>query len=380
MRSSPMDNAAALLDSIPSTVSADNANGMRSTTKDSESAESLVMPEESSISPVNHAFAFLSTSILLMEHAESALFNQLMILSPRNASAMMASSRTSIFAPLLAILMKDSSMENASARMDIILLDTHAVFAHLLLAMIQSTESADLHARLTKFGMPPLDHADAFQDTTSLVESALNAMLRLKFTTKNFNAVIASMVIKKFQDKVAMEFADLSAVKIKIGFQEDVYANPDSSYSTTSAQLALLVKSMISMREYAEYNAEAIKSTTSTVENAIALKDFILFKVPAPNVLLVNHMMSTLKLAQLFPVKEPINSTAPSLDNVSANLNMLELEESAITVLLDIIMIATLINAFASLGSDSLVDSVNLFVHLTKPTSMENANAIMDFL
>jgi hypothetical protein len=26
------------------------------------------------------------------------------------------------------------------------------------------------------------------------------------------------------------------------------------------------------------------------------------------------------------------------------------------------------------------VDSVNLFVHLTKPTSMENANAIMDFL
>ena len=95
--------------------------------------------------------------------------------------------------------------------------------------MIQPTESADLHARLTKFGTPPSDHADAFQDTTSLEESALNAMLRLKFTTKNFNAAIASMVIKKFQDKAAMEFADLSAVKIKIGFQEDVFASPDFS-------------------------------------------------------------------------------------------------------------------------------------------------------
>ncbi len=88
-----MDNAAALLDSTPSMVFADNANGMRSTTKDSESAESLVMPEESSISPVNHAFAFLSTSSLLMEPAESALFNPLMMLSPRNASAMMVSSK-----------------------------------------------------------------------------------------------------------------------------------------------------------------------------------------------------------------------------------------------------------------------------------------------
>lgn len=131
MRSSPMDNAAVLLDSTPSMVFADNANGMRSTIKDSESAESLVMPEESSISPVNHAFAFLNISLLLMEHAEYALFNQLTMLSPRNVSAMMASSKTSVFAPLLAILMKNSSMENASARMDIILLDTHAVFAHL---------------------------------------------------------------------------------------------------------------------------------------------------------------------------------------------------------------------------------------------------------
>lgn len=229
MRSFPMDNAAALLDSILSMEFADNVNGMKFTIKDSESAESLVMPEESSISPASHAFVFLNTSNLLMEHAEFALFNQLMILLPRSVFAMMDSSRILVFALLDVILMRNMLMENASARMDIILLDTHAVFAHLLLPMIQSTESADLHARPTKFGMPPLDHADAFLDTTSLEESALNATLKLKFTTKDFNAAIASMDIKKFQDKDAMEFADLFVVKIKIGSQEDVYASPDSS-------------------------------------------------------------------------------------------------------------------------------------------------------
>ena len=224
-----MDNAAALLDSIPSMEFADNVNGMKFTIKDLVSAEFLVMLREFSIFPANPAFASLNTSSLLMEHAESALFNQLMTLPPRNAFAMMASSKTSASAPLLAILMKNMSTENVYARMDIILSDTHVVFAHLPLAMIQPTESAELHAKPTKSGMPPLDHADAFQDTTLLEESALNAILRLKFITKNFNAVIASMDIKKFQDKDAMVSADLSAVKIKIGFQEDVYANLDSS-------------------------------------------------------------------------------------------------------------------------------------------------------
>jgi len=137
---------------------------------------------------------------------------------------------------------------------------------------------------------------------------------------------------------------------------------------------------MIFMRESAEFSAEAIKSTTSTVENAIVLKDFILFKVHAPNVLKENHMMSTLKLALSFPVKVLMSSTALLPDNAFANLNMLELKESAITVLLDIIMIATLINAFASPDSDLLVDSVNPSALLIKPTSMENASAIMGFL
>lgn len=137
---------------------------------------------------------------------------------------------------------------------------------------------------------------------------------------------------------------------------------------------------MISMKEFAEFNAEATKSTTSTVENAIALKDFILFKVPALNVLLVNHMMSTLKPAQSFPAKVPMSFTALLPDNASANLNMLELKESAITVLLDITMTATLINASANPDSNLLVDSVNPSALLTKPTSMENVNATMDFL
>jgi hypothetical protein len=54
-------------------------------------------------------------------------------------------------------------------------------------------------------------------------------MLRLKSTIKDFNAVTVSMDIKKYLVKVAMEYADLFAVRIKIGFQEDVYASLDSS-------------------------------------------------------------------------------------------------------------------------------------------------------
>ena len=41
---------------------------------------------------------------------------------------------------------------------------------------------------------------------------------------------------------------------------------------------------MISMKEYAEFNAVIIKFITSTVENVIVLKDLWLFKVPALNV------------------------------------------------------------------------------------------------
>jgi hypothetical protein len=47
-----------------------------------------------------------------------------------------------------------------------------------------------------------------------------------------------------------------------------------------------------------------------------------------------------------------MNSTAQSPDNVFANLNMLELKESAPTAHLDTTMIATLTNASASLDSN----------------------------
>jgi len=75
-----------------------------------------------------------------------------------------------------------------------------------------------------------------------------------------------------------------------------------------------------------------------------------------------------------------MNSTAPSTDNVSVNQNMSELKESALTVLLDTTMILTQINASANLDTNKSEDSVNLSAHLTKPTSMENANATTDFL
>lgn len=352
MKSSLMDNAAALLDSTPLMESADNAIGMKFMIKDLEYAEFLVMLEEFSISQASPAFAFLSTLSLLMEPVEYALYNQHTALLPRSASAMMASLKTLASAPLLAILMKDSLMENVFARMDTTLLDIHVVFAHLPYLMIQPTESAELVAKQTKSGMLPLDHADAFQDFILLQESVLNAILKLKFTTKDFNAVIASTDIKKFQDKDAMEFVDLSAMKIKIGFQEDAFASLDSSWLTISAQLAPMAKFMISTKEYAESNAEATKSIISIAENAIVLKDFILFKVPAQNVLQVSFMMSTLKLALLLLVKVLMNSTAQSPDNAFANLNMLELKESAPTAHLDTTMIATLTNASASLDSN----------------------------
>jgi len=229
MKSSLMDNAAALLDSTPLMESADNAIGMKFMIKDLEYAEFLVMLEEFSISQASPAFAFLSTLSLLMEPVEYALYNQHTALLPRSASAMMASLKTLASASLLAILMKNSLMENVFARMNITLLDIHVVFAHLPYLMIQPTESAELVAKQTKSGMLPLDHADAFQDFILLQESVLNAILKLKFTTKDFNAVIASTDIKKFQDKDAMEFVDLSAMKIKIGFQEDAFASLDSS-------------------------------------------------------------------------------------------------------------------------------------------------------
>lgn len=75
-----------------------------------------------------------------------------------------------------------------------------------------------------------------------------------------------------------------------------------------------------------------------------------------------------------------MNITALSLGSASASLSTLESKESATTVLLDTTTIATPTNAFASLDSGLLVDSVNPSALSTRPTSTESANATMDFL
>jgi len=54
---------------------------------------------------------------------------------------------------------------------------------------------------------------------------------------------------------------------------------------------------MMSTKDYAEYNAEAIKSTTSTVANVTVPKDTTSSKEHAPNVWLDRPTMSTPKLA-----------------------------------------------------------------------------------
>lgn len=177
-----------------------------------------------------------------------------------------------------------------------------------------------------------------------------------------------------------MEFVHLFAQSTKIGSVEDVSVNLDTILSITSVLNALLVNSMTSIKEYAEFNAEPIKSITSTQENVIALKVTILFLELALNVKLEKHMTHILKPAPSPPAKELTNSIAPSTDNAFANPNTLELKESAPTVLLDITMIHTLINASASPDTNKLEDSVSHFAHLTKHTSMENVNATMDFL
>jgi hypothetical protein len=57
---------------------------------------------------------------------------------------------------------------------------------------------------------------------------------------------------------------------------------------------------MIFIKESAEFNAEPTKSTTSTVESVIALKDTTLSKELALNACLVRPIMPSLKLAMLF--------------------------------------------------------------------------------
>jgi hypothetical protein len=61
---------------------------------------------------------------------------------------------------------------------------------------------------------------------------------------------------------------------------------------------------MMSTKDFAECNAEATKSSTSTVENATVLKDTTLSKEPVPGAWLEKPTTSTLKPAALFPAKD----------------------------------------------------------------------------
>ena len=108
-------------------------------------------------------------------------------------------------------------------------MDIPAEFAHPYSPMILLTESVEMHARLTKFGILPSVPADVYLVTTLLEVFAPNATLKPKSTTKKHNAATVLKDIKKFQDKDAMESVHLSAVKTKIGLEEDVYASQDTS-------------------------------------------------------------------------------------------------------------------------------------------------------
>ena len=68
------------------------------------------------------------------------------------------------------------------------------------------------------------------------------------------------------------------------------------------------------------------------------------------------------------------------MGNVFASLNMLESKVPAPTVLLDIIMILTLINAYANLDTNKSEVSAILFAPMIKPMSTENASVTTDFL
>ena len=183
-------------------------------------------------------------------------------------------------------------------------MDILVEFAHPYSPMMLLTESVEMHARPTKSGTPPSVPADAYLDTTLLEVFAPNATLRLKSTTKEPNAATASKGSKKYQDKDAMESAHPFAVQTRTGLEEDVSASQDTSLLTTSAPNAQKDRSTMFTKDYAECNAEAIKFTTSTVENATVPKDTTLSKEPALDVWLDKPTMSTLKPAASFPAKD----------------------------------------------------------------------------
>ncbi len=204
--------------------------------------------------------------------------------------------------------------------------------------------------------------------------------LKLKFTTRKINVATVLTATKKQVGNVAMEFAHLFAPLMKIGFKEDVFASQDTILSITSVLNVLQVNSMMFTKESAESNVEPTKSTTLILENAIALKDSTLFKVSALNANLEKFMMTTKENALSVPAKVLTNSTLLPPKHVFVSLNMSVSKEYALTVHLDTTMIVTVTDVSASLVISRKEDFVTPSVPVTKPTSMENANATTEFL
>jgi len=113
-----MEFAAAFLVSTQLVESAVNAPGIKSTTKDSESAESLVILNAFSTSASKLASAYLNTSNYLMEPAESALSTLPTAQLLRPVSVTVDIFPTLASAPLLAMPLRNGRMEPANARLD----------------------------------------------------------------------------------------------------------------------------------------------------------------------------------------------------------------------------------------------------------------------
>lgn len=216
MKFSRMVFAAAKMDITQSEEFVDNVPGMKFTTKDLDFAESPVTTPEFTILVSRNVFASQNYTKWLMEPVTNVSSTQHTIQSPRLASAMQDISKTSVSAPLHAMPMKILLTENVSAKKDIISLDTAVDYVLLLRFMTQFTESVITLVPKTKSGILSSDHADVSLDSTLSTMFALNAILGLKSTATELDAVIVLLDIEKLPVKDVMANVLLFAHPTKI--------------------------------------------------------------------------------------------------------------------------------------------------------------------
>ena len=160
-----------------------------------------------------------------MDHAQPVPSIRLTAQPPRSVSAIADTSEIWDSASKLVIAMNIGWMASASADLDTISLDTAAVSVLRLRLMMPLTASAELDARPIKYGTPPSGPVAASLDSTLSVVSALNAISRPRYTTKNCNVATASTDTARSQVKAATVSALPSATSTKIGSQVDVSAS-----------------------------------------------------------------------------------------------------------------------------------------------------------